>query len=54
MTGGIDRKSEHAAERPPWYGYKKPAPPFRFDRPVWRIGLTAADQASAAPEEPQA
>jgi hypothetical protein len=32
----IDRKAEFAVQPVAWYGYRKPDPPFRFPKPVWR------------------
>jgi hypothetical protein len=46
----IDRKPEFEVAPPQWYGYKKPEPPFRFTRPVWRIGSTVQPE-SSEPEQ---
>jgi hypothetical protein len=40
----IDRRSELVAETSTWY--RKPDPPFRFTRPVWRIGFASASEPS--------
>jgi len=33
----IDRKREVEPEHVSYYGYRKPEPPFRFPKPIWRM-----------------